>query len=776
MSDPFNVVPVLPSWVEQVLAREHDDVRFEAFANDVVSVLEGKPILATSKSWDLGRDGRGVGSRQGTYVLTTLRSDSDKPRDDATRLKATAWKLRHVYYVAPRLVSEKVLEEHSEVIRSILGNEVPIDSIGGTQLSDLVASGKAAKAFAKHYAGELASIKSALAADTDEPESKHLELALSTFAATNTQELRVALSTRLILGLLRTGPLTPGELSAAAAIRLGVAAFSDSSIAHYCGLLLQRGHLFQDGQRYQVSQSGLDALSAGDQDVVATQLTGRDAVRNAVEESLGSSIPDPQWNLIWGALQKALAHAFYVRGKQVLDVISTLLQGDTSTVQRDVLGVLVDEVLTGVIGTYVSAPGRATMLRALRDAFLPGDKHGAFEWLAGVAGRFAATCTLGLPHEIGSTLTETLKKIRCFVDTDVVVSYLCAHEPSHAAAHAVVRLHRRLGNQVMITEAVAEEAARHAMKAYTDYRIRVAPITGVLEWYEIAELESAFTREFEHLRKAGKVTTKQWPAFIARYAGDEAKSYGKQQRPNTAKMRSLLSSEGFAIRSPGDQTLHWEQQRDALAKLMFAEAMRGRPSGRPDIVEHKARIDAEMLIAVSRTIVDSQARGSGERYILITSARRLRTLPSGVKAQLPDVPEVLSLAEAATIASLLPENAVSLAALHTLLFEGHFTQTVGRLEAKLLRIVREASSAVLPGATRGLLCEEFGTAILREARATGESKSEVRNRIDSDAVGLAKIAAAAVDALALSRPLDREEAMRRIEEVIASKRQGSSES
>jgi hypothetical protein len=166
----------------------------------------------------------------------------------------------------------------------------------------------------------------------------------------------------------------------------------------------------------------------------------------------------------------------------------------------------------------------------------------------------------------------------------VVISYLCPHEPSYAAAQALVQLNRRLGNAVLITEAVAEEAARHAMKAYTDYRVRVEPVRRVLEWYEIAELESAFTREFESARREGRVKPEQWPAFIGRYAGEEIKRYGKPPLPNTRKMRSILSGESFSIRSSGERTARWETERDSLAQEMFKEAMRLFPDSRsPDL-------------------------------------------------------------------------------------------------------------------------------------------------------------------------------------------------
>ncbi len=770
MADAPNSARILRSWVDQIVAIESNDDRFEAFANEVVSILEGKAIVGTSKSWDLGRDGRGLGPAHGIFVLTTLRKDSNKAKTDAARLKATAWKIRHVYYVAPRHVSDKVLEDHCRAIRSILGDDVTVDPIGGPQLAQLVSDGKAAEPFRKHYAGELAAIRSASAADTDDPELRHLELALSTFGAKDTGELRIGLGTRLMLGLIEKQPGSLKELAAGATATLGVEAFSESTVQYYCNLLREDGCVDLEGSRYDITEKGRERLAAGSAGVAANALSGREAVRRAVEESLGGTIADKQWDLIWNALQKALAHAFYVRGKQLLDLISALLQGDTSAVHRDVLAVLVDEVLRGVVGTYVSAPQRGSMLRALQDAFLPGDKHGAFDWLAGVAGRFAATCTLGLPAEIASVLTDTLKKLRPFLDTDVVISYLCPHEPAHSAAKAVVKLHRRLGNEVMITDAVAEETARHAMKAYTDYRVRVEPVERTLEWYELAELESAFTREFESLRREGKVKRPQWPDFIGRYTGEESRRYGQPPLPNTAKMRSILSGESFSIRSPGEHSDRWEKERDALATEMFREAIRLVPDSNAEVLENKARIDAEMLIAVSRTIAEAEEKGTGERYILITSARRLRNLSREVRAKLPDIPEVLSLAEAATLARLLPEQPISLQALHGLLFEGHFANTVGPLEGLLLRIVRESSSVVLPGATRGVLVDGFRSAILRETKRTGEGESEVRARIGRDPVELAKIAAVAVDVLALRRPVDREQVLRRLQEILDAKK------
>lgn len=763
MTTPFNPASLPRAWVRQILDGEHDDGRFEQFANEIVRVLEGRQIVATSASWDLGRDGRSVGPGSGIAVLATLQLGIDKPTKDAKRLKGSAKgsaKPKRVYYVTSRPHSDHTLKEHASAIANILGPKTDVEPIGGIQIEDLVSTGKVADGFKKLYAGEIAGIQAALATlDEGEAYLQQLELALSTFGATNSQELRIALATRLILTLLEPKPARIEALNAGASKLLGVDAFSSPTLVYYCDQLRQRSLIDQANGEYRLLEAGRRELAQSRTDAVARELKGRAALRAAAEESLRRTLAEQQWSVIWVSLQNELAKAFYVRGKQILELISGLLGGDTGA-DRDLLGPVVDTILTNVVERHVAPPDRPIVLRALQDAFLPGNKHGAFEWLSGVAGRFAAICTLGLSQEVITAIRDALRSIRFFFDTDVVISYLCAHEPANAAAHAIVDLGRRLGHQVMVTDAVAEEVARHAMKAHTDYRVRVAPVMQPLEWYELAELESAFTREFEYLRIEGKARPRDWQRFIEQYTGPETRG-----KPNIAKMRQILSKEGLAIRPPGGEDERWEERRTKLSAFLI-ESAKTLSERERDVVKDKARIDAEMLIAVARTIQEAESRGTGERYILITSARRLRYLHGGVRKELPYVPEVLSLPEAACIASLLPDRPVSLKALHGLLFEGHFERAVGGLEAVLLQVVRQAGTAIIPGATRGVLLEAFDAAILREAKHADTSKSEVKACLAKDPVAFARVASVALDALALPKPSDREEVLAKMEDLL----------
>ena len=254
---------------------------------------------------------------------------------------------------------------------------------------------------------------------------------------------------------------------------------------------------------------------------------------------------------------------------------------------------------------------------------------------------------------------------------------------------------------MLVTEAVVEETARHAMKAYTDYRVRVTPSQRPLAWWEIADLESAFTREFEYLRTEGKVKPGQWSKYISRYAGPE--NYRrKRYTPDTSKMRSIVNAEGFGICAPEKRDKRWRRRQDAIEKVIYEESRKRHPDERRDVMKDKARIDAEMLMTVDDVVAGAQGQGAGERYLIISSATRLRELPKGVAGHLRDIPMVISLAEAAGIAALLPEQPIALRALHAFLFEDRIGRTLGGLEGTLLRIVREASSVALPGATRGV--------------------------------------------------------------------------
>lgn len=73
---------------EAIFRFDSEPMRFERFANAIVSEYEGGiPVLPTSKTWDMGRDGRAETSTAGIYVCSSLADHIDvKSQQDILRI------------------------------------------------------------------------------------------------------------------------------------------------------------------------------------------------------------------------------------------------------------------------------------------------------------------------------------------------------------------------------------------------------------------------------------------------------------------------------------------------------------------------------------------------------------------------------------------------------------------------------------------------------------------------------------------------------------------
>lgn len=174
LSNPFEATVS-----EAILAVETNDGRFESFCRDVVSLIEGgAPILPTSKSWDLGRDGVGAGTANGIYVCASLRDDVDlKALQDLGRLKSTTRQIGRVYFCSSLKLSEKRISTIEGQLAQEVENAFPISCLGAVQLVDAARSD--ATVFARHYGAEIQSVQRAISSDpSDEAENHGLRLAL----------------------------------------------------------------------------------------------------------------------------------------------------------------------------------------------------------------------------------------------------------------------------------------------------------------------------------------------------------------------------------------------------------------------------------------------------------------------------------------------------------------------------------------------------------------------------------------------------------------------
>jgi hypothetical protein len=381
-------------------------------------------------------------------------------------------------------------------------------------------------------------------------------------------------------------------------------------------------------------------------------------------------------------------------------------------------------------------------------------------------GAYIAICTMGVPAETRKALQMALAEYRFFFDTDVVISYLLEHENNHSAARAIFGMIKRLGGVVVVPRAVVEEVARHAAKAHVDYREQVQaglpPRTG----YELYELQSAFTREFEYMRGLDKVRSSGWTNYIESFTGP-MKIGGGRLEPDIDRMAKILTRERFEIVATDTSAPDFDQKVQRLTHALQLEwnARSGREDegvdfSRPD----KCRIDAELLLAVEKAASDERARVKPFRWFLISSSNYLRRLSRTALTHLNNRPDVLRPGQAAFFASLVPDVPVSTASLASIIFDDAFRGTLMPVDSMLLRVLRNTAGVTVLPAMRGAIIQSFSDALVHEAKQRGVTRKEMRRAVMRDPVRFGELAIAAANAHGLVDPAEKERVLERIRE------------
>lgn len=197
--------------LEQVLAKETNDQRFERFCNAVVSAMEGDAkILSTSASWDLGRDGVGYAKAAGIYVCTSLRDDIDaKVLADIQRITSTTKNIKSIYFCLSNKISEHTRVKYQGQLSAELDGKIGITCLGGGQLAEAV--GAHPDIPERFYAADIADVLRVLQAEqSDGAELRGLRLALISATADDSDSIRKATYAAGLLDTLKAREkLTP---------------------------------------------------------------------------------------------------------------------------------------------------------------------------------------------------------------------------------------------------------------------------------------------------------------------------------------------------------------------------------------------------------------------------------------------------------------------------------------------------------------------------------------------------------------------------------------
>jgi hypothetical protein len=190
-----------------VIVGDTESLRFEAFANDIVSEIEGgRVVLSTSLTYDRGRDGKTVGPGARVYVCSSLNDSPDeKAISDVEKIANSKIQVDRLYFCSSQKLTEYAADVITAAIREKLGQGVSIDVLGAAALADFAV--RVPEVTTKHYSAEIQDIVRAFE-DVDNGDivaRRALELALCTIGHTDSGAIRKSAYFSALRIVLRDG-------------------------------------------------------------------------------------------------------------------------------------------------------------------------------------------------------------------------------------------------------------------------------------------------------------------------------------------------------------------------------------------------------------------------------------------------------------------------------------------------------------------------------------------------------------------------------------------
>lgn len=439
-------------------------------------------------------------------------------------------------------------------------------------------------------------------------------------------------------------------------------------------------------------------------------ILGREQIRASIEKDLGYRLADMQFDKIWKIVQEKMAHFFYMRGQEMVFLVSRLIAEASPVTSEETRPSIffIDELANAIAETSKSPDQQAELRQAFTDLF-EQPAGPAFQWLLEICSIFVALCSLGLEGETGRALAKILHKTALVLDTDVILSLLGEAEPAHEGVLAVTKRWRLLGGGLWVGKEVLEEVAYHAWIAQIDYE-------GISRWLPGSEkeratlIENVFARSFAELLASKKARRHQWNAYLGQYRGTS--------KYDTSRVSELLRTEHNFNILPGRSRS--EEEIEAEAREQFMRQIRDSQSvAEQKIAEDKARRDAALYAGIQSFIRKMNEEDPERSCILVSSSRRMRQ----IEAALGDTGErelVVPIGGILYLLSLVPDVSIGLGAMKAFLFDSRRQPFSDAIERLLLRVARDSEEVDMPWAKRSTLVREFKKRLLEDARRSGK--------------------------------------------------------
>jgi hypothetical protein len=675
-------VEFTPNMSRAILRDDDDFSRFEKFCCELFTYIDGVRYVPTSRSHDLGRDGKSdaLDPERLRYFLCASTKEKD-PRGKA--LKDLREVLRHTTPIHVRFCfTQEVREDVAEdIVRQAeaMASDVRFTVTGLTQF--VTYAGQNKRVFLQFYAHEIRDLRDCLMSDPNKgaEQAPSLRLALATALSGDLKSVREQVARNLVLhALSEKAELTLEEVAALVSLQLGlVRPVATSCLLLPVEKLIDEGAIERRDRHLRVSPIGVAEHDSSDAASTSSLLNGRKAIRDALTALVGKNLSNKDFSKIWDLIRNELAHMFLHYGMNIVREVAKIA-GD-ATVDPRQTGL--DQHIRQLAGRIArvdleSVPDRSKaetaeeLSRAIYHVF--GSRNSVcFDWLGDLCVVYLAMCSLGLEPSIQDRVCERVKSWDVLLDTHIILSCVAGADEHHEYVTQSLRGWTTLGGHLFGPSPVLEEALHHVSMAKRDFQ----------GWHDSFLAGKKFDEQCDPISRLGEnpniilksfvqqnlsdPNPRRFAAFISNFIG---------RRGDDLPLRRWLKSK-FNVQELADADLDEAEIEKIRSQMKPSWGVRGYYYADLFDASASSRCDCDARLVCLLLKLRDQQLAQGRNAVLVSKSTSLQTAVESILAKSNDVrPAVVSLHALTFALALIPRSQMSIASLRETLFGDAFVR------------------------------------------------------------------------------------------------------
>jgi hypothetical protein len=357
---------------EKVIA---DILMGEKSAVRLFSDAHGYDYVPTSRSYDLGRDGRtsstSPSGQVGVICCTTGEDIDRKSKDDIIRVLESITPVEILFCSTHHeCKSEKNLQRVENELRSIAPQVAGISAFGTIQLVALVQ--RHPNAFEHRYAAELIEYQSFLGRETFRSanmQTDSLRLALATQFQEDAQKLRSeVLTTALLFTLSDQKQHTIERIAKSISDGLRLPRIIHQSyFRDSLNKLIKDGAVCVDNGLFSIRPEGQKLVRAREQRRDHSAKEGARLLQDEIETLLNRKFQGQEFSVVWKRIQDEFANLFFSNGLKVIRAIASLTAGPALPEPSRNYGQILADMQRNIAGAVGGGPNAEEIAQAVRD-------------------------------------------------------------------------------------------------------------------------------------------------------------------------------------------------------------------------------------------------------------------------------------------------------------------------------------------------------------------------------------------------------------------------